>query len=108
MSNEQQNDGNVKQSDGYVNSSNVNDGTSKNDVSLDQLTLIRCTPQQIEQTLRNHWVKWGEPRGFPLDRYLARGERLRNNRSFSKDGAHLTWALVDRREPGVLLAHCET
>lgn len=77
-------------------------------VPKDQLTLIRCNDEQIKQTLRNHWPKWGQPRGFSIEAYLRRGERLRTDQSFSKDGAHVTWGLVDRRDPSVLLSHCET
>lgn len=77
-------------------------------VQLEQLTIVRCNDAQIEQTLRNHWPHWGEPRGFTIEKYLERGERLRADQSFSKDGAHVTWALVDRRNPDVLLSHCET
>ncbi|EJT47825.1 hypothetical protein A1Q1_03286 [Trichosporon asahii var. asahii CBS 2479] len=77
-------------------------------VPLDQLTIVRCDAEQIKQTLRNHWPKWGQPRGFPIDTYLARGERLRADQSFSKDDAHVTWGLVDRKNPSVLLSHCET
>lgn len=77
-------------------------------VPLEQLTLVRCSEEQIRQTLENHWPKWGRPRGFSLEQYLARGARLRSGQPFSKDGAHATWGLVDRRDPSVLLSHCET
>lgn len=76
--------------------------------ALDQLTLVRCNDEQIKQTLRNHWPKWGQPRGFTVERYIARGMRLRDNQSFSRNGAHVTWGLVNRADPSTLLVHCET
>lgn len=75
--------------------------------SVSELTLVRATPAQARQTTTNVYPQWGAPRGIPtLEAFHSLWKEL-DDHKHPYARTKLTWALVPRANPDILLAHCE-